>query len=193
MYAYIKGKLVASNPMSVVIEAGPVGYQILIPAHVFFKLPPLGKEVLLYTSFIVRELSHTLYGFLTMQERELYEELMGVTGVGPKVALNLIGHLPVEEMQRAIAEHDIARISKVPGIGKKTAERLIVELRDKLNRIFPHHYALPVDNNMQDAMQALINLGYQQNVASNALKKSLQTLPEGADVVMLITEALKNV
>lgn len=198
MYAYIKGKLVTAAPGSVVIEAGSIGYHIFTPAHVFARLPQTGKELLLHTSFIVRELSQTLYGFLTLQEKELFEALLGITGVGPKVSLNLIGHLTLEQLQRAVASHDIAAISKVPGIGKKTAERLIVEMRDKLKNFFPsgfESYAVVIETpaqNIKDAMQALINLGYHQHNAQKALKKSLESLPEDCDVGALITEALRN-
>ncbi len=198
MYAFIKGKLITASPGSVVIEAGHIGFHIHIPAHVFAKLPQTGKEILLHTSFIVRELSQSLYGFLTSQEKELFEALLGITGVGPKVSLNLIGHLSLEQMQRAVANGDIAAICKVPGIGKKTAERLIVEMRDKLANFFPSgfaDYAVILDTpaqNVKDAMQALINLGYHQNNAQKALKKSMESLPENSDVGALITEALRN-
>ena len=199
MYAFIRGKLISSTPGSVVLEAGFVGYHIFIPAHVFAKLPQAGKEILLHTSFIVRELSQSLYGFLTLQEKELFEALLGINGVGPKVSLNLIGHISMEQLHQAISQHDVAKLSKVPGIGKKTAERLIVEMRDKLLHLFPSDfssYAVILDTpaqNVKDAMQALINLGYHQNNAQKALKKSLEELPENSDVASLITEALKNI
>lgn len=199
MYAYIKGKLIEASPLSVVVEAGFVGYHIFVPAHVYSKLPSQGELVLLYTSFIVREVSQTLYGFLTKGEKELFESLMGVTGIGPKVALSLIGHLSMDRMQQAISNSDIVTISKVPGIGKKTAERLIVEMRDKLHQFFPksmQEYAMTLDSqsqNTQDAMNALIQLGYHQSVAKKALSRILKDLPDETDVGILITEALKFV
>lgn len=198
MYAYIKGKLISSSPSSVVVEASSIGYQILIPSHLFAKLPQTGKEVLLYTSFIVRELSQTLYGFLTSNEKDLFEAMLGISGVGPKVSLSIIGHLSLSQLQSAIANHEVAVITKVPGIGKKTAERLIVEMRDKLAHFLPSdfsEYAVVLDTpaqNVKDAMQALINLGYHQQKAQSALKKTLKAVPEDSDVGTLITEALRN-
>jgi len=133
-----KGKLAHSSPASIIIDAGGIGYKIFIPANIFNALPQIGSEVMLQTSFVIRELSQTLYGFLSAHERDVFEALMGVTGIGPKTALAVIGHLSVHDLQRSIAGHDIATISKVPGIGKKTAERLIIEMRDKLPAMFAH-------------------------------------------------------
>ena len=138
MIAFIKGKLAHASPASVIVDAGGIGYKIFIPANLYNALPQIGSEVLLQTSFVVRELSQTLYGFLSAHDRDVFEALMGVTGIGPKTALAVIGHLSVHDLQRAIAGHDIMTISKVPGIGKKTAERLIIEMRDKLPAMFAH-------------------------------------------------------
>jgi Holliday junction DNA helicase RuvA len=197
--AFIKGKLVQSGPMSVVLEAGGLGYKVFIPPSVFTKLPPLQEEVILHTSFVVRELSHTLYGFLTLEDRSLFEALMDVTGVGPKTALNLIGNLTPYELSIAITNHDIATISKVPGIGKKTAERLIMEMRDKISSLLPHDpsdYAVkssdPHLQKISDAMSTLINLGYNQMTAEKAIKKTLKDISEPINLSDLITVALKN-
>ena len=200
MIAHIRGLLVYSSPTSAVVEAGGLGYRILIPASVFSKLPQIGGEVMLQTSFVVRELSQTLYGFLVTQERDVFEALMGVTGIGPKLALSIVGHLSLQDLQRAIASHDIVTISRVPGIGKKMAERLIIELRDKLPAVFAHDPADlavqfstdPQSQKISDAMSALINLGYNQITAQKAIKKSLKDLPEEVDLGALITGALKH-
>src|SRR5437868_894036 len=128
MYAFIKGLLVQSSPMSVIVETNGIGYRVFIPANVFGKLPQINHQVILHLSYVVRELSQTLYGFHSESERDLFEELMGVTGIGPKMALNVIGHLSLQDLQRAVSSHDIVSLSKVPGIGKKTAERLIIEM-----------------------------------------------------------------
>lgn len=202
MYAFIKGKLVSSLPTYAILEANGIGFQIYIPANVFPKLPQIGgTDLTLYTSFVVRELSQTLYGFLSIQERDIFEEFMGVTGIGPKLALSLIGHLDVNDLQRAITNHDILTICKVPGIGKKTAERLIIELRDKLNHLLPPNpsdlgVTFPTDPKAQlvrDAMSTLINLGYNQLTAQKAIKKSLKDLPDEIDLATLITNSLKSV
>lgn len=202
MFAYIKGELTHASPVSVIVETVGIGYLIYIPANVFGKLPQIGQPILLHTSYVVRELSQTLYGFLSVAERDLFEELMGVTGIGPKIALSVIGHLSLQDLQRAINSHDVISITKVPGIGKKTAERLIIELRDKLSHLLPpidqsdRTVTLPVDPKAQkicDAMNALINLGYNQMTAQKAIKKSLRDLPEEIDLATLITVSLKHV
>jgi Holliday junction DNA helicase RuvA len=199
--AYIKGALTQLTSLFAVIESGGIGYKILIPANLFAKLPALQEEVLLYTAFVIRENSQTLYGFLNSEDRELFEALMNVTGVGPKMALNIIGHLSGRELQRAIHNHEIATISKVPGIGKKTAERLMIEMRDKIPAILlldPEEHAVypstdPHAQKIKDAMSALINLGYNQLIAQQAIKKCLKELPETIELSELITAALKNI
>lgn len=198
MLAYVKGKLASSTPIYAIVEAGGIGYKIFIPARLFALLPPLGAELQLHTSFIVRELSQSLYGFQTEQERDLFEALLNVTGIGPKLALSLIGHMSVFDLHQAISGGDIPAIVKVPGIGKKTAERLIMELRDKLPGLNPADFAIqvPVDAQAQkinDAMSALINLGYNQSTAQKAIKKTLKDTDEAIPFAEFITLALKNI
>jgi Holliday junction DNA helicase RuvA len=200
MYAYIKGILVEASPSSVVIDAGGVGYKIFVPASVFSRLPQVGSEAIIHTSFVVREQAQTLYGFTMPHERDFFESLLGVTGIGPKIALALIGHMPLGELQRAIVNEDIAAITRVPGIGKKGAERLIIEMRDKVHvpaseGNIAHSFAPsdPKGQMVNDAMSALINLGYNQGTAQKAIKKTLKDLPEGIDISTLIAHALKNV
>jgi Holliday junction DNA helicase RuvA len=202
MIHFIRGILVQSTPGIAVVEAGGIGYKVLIPASTYPRLPQVGEEILLHTSLVVREISQTLYGFSHPDERDLFEELTTVSGVGPKIALSLIGHLSVADMHSAIGAQDITMISKVPGIGKKTAQRLIIELRDRLQKSskapLPSDFAIQMDTDprgqkVADAMSALINLGYNQSAAQKALKKSLANLPETIDLPELITDALKNV
>lgn len=201
MFAFIKGKLVQANPLYVVVEANGVGYKISIGASTFAKIPMIESDILLYTSFVVREFSQALYGFISDQDRELFESLMNVSGIGPKSALSLIGHMDTYDLCQAISQQNIQQICKVPGIGKKTAERLVIEMRDKLPQFISvsekdrKHY-LPTDPKMQivsDAMSALINLGYNQMTAEKAIKKTLKDIPEGSDLPALITGALKNI
>jgi Holliday junction DNA helicase RuvA len=201
MYAYLKGTLVAINPTYVIVDVQGIGYTISISCRGLSELPTIGEIVHLYTSFIVRELSHALYGFTSEHERDLFDLFLTISGVGPKLALSLIGHLSIDELQSAMGRQDVTLLCKVPGIGKKTAERLIVELKDKLpgmpspllSNIAIH---LPLDPNtqkIQDAILALINLGYNQNTAQKAVKQSLKDLPETADLALLITSSLKNI
>lgn len=203
MFTYIKGKLVTATPSQVVVDVHGIGYAILIPCRLLGELPHLGQEVQLHTSFVVREASHTLYGFLCNQERDLFEFLMNISGVGPKLSLSLIGHLPVAELQTAVSCQDLSTLCRVPGVGKKTAERLVLELKDKLSNSLPGsigslgHLAISVPDSQssqaRDAMLALMNLGYNQGSAQKAIKQSLKDLPDDVDLSLLITTALRNI
>lgn len=204
MIAYIRGKVLQVLQAHVIIEAGGIGYKLLIAANVYGKIPSIGEEAALHTSFVVRELSQTLYGFLTLQERDFFEALMGVTGIGPKLALAIIGHMPLAELQRAIGQGDIPAICRIPGIGKKNAERLIIEMRDKVHglAVDPSDFiayasadpkASALSQRIHDAMSALINLGYNQMTAQKAIKKSLGEMAEEGDLPSLITAALSHI
>lgn len=201
MYAYLKGTLVSSSSTNAIVDVNGIGYCIQIPCSVIGRLPHLGSQVQFYTSFVVRELSQTLYGFLSTSDRDAFEILLGVTGIGPKTALSLIGHLSISELQTAISQHNLTLLSKVPGIGKKTAERLVIELRDKLSDISPIDQGDltiklsqdPRQQQIQDAMMAMMHLGYNQNIAKKAIAQSLKDLPEAIDLATLITCSLKNI
>ena len=201
MFDYIKGLLTHSSPQQVTLETHGIGYKILFPVHLHSVLPPLQTEMQLFVSFIIREFSHTFYGFNLEAERNLFEQLLDVSGIGPKLALSLIGHLPLNELAQAIVDNNIIKLCKVPGIGKKTAERLIMELRNKVLPVTPYTQAhfnshLSPDPHTQiinDAMSALINLGYTQLTAQKAIKKSMQDLPVEVTLAELITASLKNV
>lgn len=198
MYAFIRGILISATPLQAIVDVQGVGYKLFVPANVLSRLPAAGEEVVLHTSFIVRELSQALYGFITVQERDLFDLLMGTTGVGPKMALGIIGHLTPRELHAAIAAGDCIVLCKIPGIGKKTAERLIVEMRDKFKSLAPPdpvEFAIPFSGNREtvtDAMNALIHLGYTRSVAQKAIERGLESLPESPDLALLITAALKN-
>jgi holliday junction DNA helicase RuvA len=195
MFAYIKGILTQATACYATLEASGIGYKLLVPVNL--QLPQLGSEILLHTAFIVREQSQALYGFLSSQERDLFETLLGVTGIGPKLALSLIGHLSLSDLQQALNQANIVLLSKVPGIGKKIAERLVVELRDKLPHLFPVSISIPLTDpqaqKINDAMSALINLGYHQNSAQKAIKKVLQESSEEIELAILLTQALKHI
>lgn len=201
MFAYIKGILVTAHPTYVVVEVNGVGYILFIPYRLFAELPALGQTTHFYTTFVVRESSQTLYGFLCSQERDVFEILMNVSGIGPKLALSLIGHLTFSELESAVAQQDLRTLCRVPGVGKKTAERLIVELKDKLHDCpaLPSSPSLTIpvsdlqSEYIRDAMLALINLGYSQNTAQKAVKQSIQELSDTANLSLLITKALQNI
>lgn len=201
MIAFLKGKLASSTPLHVVMDVGGVGYLVFIPHSLLDQLPGQGESVQLYTSFVVREFSHALYGFISSQERDVFEVLLNITGVGPKLALSLIGHLPLPALQQAVAVQDIPTLCRVPGVGKKTAERLLVELKDKLSHLLSFEVdegteAIPVNSQTriyQDAVLALINLGYTQSIANKAVKQSLKELGDDVELAKLITVSLKYI
>lgn len=189
MYAYIRGPLISASAHFAVIDAGGVGYKIHIPANTGAKLFDIGKEVTLHTSFVVREGFQGLYGFLEEGEKELFEVLIEISGIGPKIALSLIGALSLEDLHTVVIEEDAAALSKIPGIGKKSAERLLVELRNKLES-FKHAPAKKGAPIYQDALKALVHLGYKHAAAQKALKKTMEE-KEGLDLSGLISTALK--
>lgn len=199
MYAYLKGVLVSANASQVVIDVHGVGYILHIPHRLLDQLPSIGQPLQLFTAFVVREFAHSLYGFISEHERDVFDVLMNITGIGPKLALSLIGHLPLPALQESIITQDIRTLCKVPGVGKKTAERLIVELKDKLAHLLQFDmldYALeakvdPKNQTFRDAVLALINLGYTQSAAQKAVKQSINELNDEADLGILITVALK--
>ncbi len=198
MYEYIKGTLVEATVLKAVVDVQGLGYSLLIPVNNFSKFPPLGSTITLYTSFIVREDSQKLFGFLTRHERDLFESLVEISGIGPKTSLCLIGHMEIRELQTAISEGNTQLICKIPGIGKKTAERLIVEMRDKIKKMFntfggsdPLNPSDGEQGPVADALSALINLGYNASQAQKAIKAALNRVQGEPELAKLITSALR--
>lgn len=192
---YIKGILSDSSPTKTIIETGGIGYRIYIPLSNYAKLPKQGSSICLYLSTVIREDSQKNYGFLTSSERDLFETLIDVSGIGPKTALALLGHLEPADLQIAISSSDITGICKVPGIGKKTAERLIVEMRDKVQK--NSLFSLPSFTKQEksittDALSALVNLGYQPAQAQKILQNILKEQDSEPSLTELITAALKQ-
>lgn len=202
MYAFISGTLVEAHPESVVIDCSGIGYQIFIPLSLYEKLPSLGKPLKLFTHFVVRENVQQLYGFERGAERELFISLIALSGIGPKLGLALVGHLSLEEMQQAVAQGDVRTLTRVPGVGKRTAERLLVEMKDRLPGFFPRDIPLgrevslrssregKVPDLKRDALNALVNLGYTQAMAQKALQEAQATLPQDPSLEDLIRLAL---
>jgi Holliday junction DNA helicase RuvA len=200
MYEYIKGMLIEATPSRAIIETPGMGFSLLIPFNNFSKLPAIGTSVLLYTTFVVREDSQKLFGFLTRHERDLFESLIEVSGIGPKTALCLVGHMEINDLQSAISQGNTQLICKIPGIGKKTAERLVVEMRDKIKKGIGKSSALhPLEelNGEQgvvtDALSALINLGYNSAQAQKAIKAALAKTQGEPELAKLITSALRSI
>jgi len=171
MIAHLRGKLIARHPNQAIVETGGVGYDITISVPTFSDLPPTGSEVALYIHTHVREDQLALYGFLRSEEKQLFEKLLTVSGIGPKLAITILSGMPADEMVNAIRGNDVARLTKIPGIGKKTAERMTLELRDKLPPAGEQAAAAvallsPVQD---DVLSALVNLGYQRPAAEKVL------------------------
>jgi len=171
MIAHLRGKLLAKHPNQVIVETSGVGYDVTITVPTFSDLPETGTEVALHIHTHVREDALALYGFLRSSEKLLFEKLITVSGIGPKLAITILSGMPADEMVRSIRGNDVARLTRIPGIGKKTAERMVLELRDKLPETGPAATptAAPLSPIEDDVLSALVNLGYQRPAAEKAL------------------------
>jgi holliday junction DNA helicase RuvA len=169
MIGQLTGIVSDKNPPQVVIDCGGVGYEVLVPMSTFYNLPQSGEKTSLLTHFVVREDAQLLYGFATQQERTVFRELIKVSGIGPRMALALLSGMSVAELVQAVAQQEAGRLIKVPGIGKKTAERLLLELKGKLAP--ESAVSAPLANDAHnDILQALLALGYSDKEAAAALK-----------------------
>lgn len=189
MIGRIQGIVVEKNFPQVIVSVNGVGYEIDVPMSTFYPLPRTGEEVTLLTHMVVREDAHLLFGFLTAPERAAFRQLLKISGVGPKVALSVLSGLSVEDLSAAVAAEDAGRLTKIPGIGKKTAERLVLELRDKLPKALPamRTEAVAAAEARSDVLNALLGLGYNEREASAAVKQ----LPPDLQVADAIRQALK--
>lgn len=178
-----------SAPPQVLVDAGGVGYELDVPMSSFFALPPAGERVTLLTHFVVREDAQLLFGFLTAGERDSFRQLIKISGVGPRTALAVLSGMGVADLSQAVAAQDASRLVKVPGIGKKTAERLLLELKGKLapDLGLPAGGASPVEGHA-DILQALMALGYSEREA----QASVKSLPRDVGVSEGIKQALKS-
>ncbi len=171
MIAHLRGKLLDKHPNQAIVETAGVGYDVTISVPTFSDLPAVGAEVALHIHTHVREDALALYGFLRASEKTLFEKLITVSGIGPKLAITILSGMAADEMVGAIRGNDLARLTRIPGIGKKTAERMVLELRDKLPAAGPTPtQAVPAMNaTEEDVISALVNLGYQRAAAEKAL------------------------
>jgi Holliday junction DNA helicase RuvA len=170
--AHLRGTLLSKHPNQAIVETHGVGYDVVISVPAFSELPAAGAEVALHIHTHVREDTLSLYGFLRLAEKHLFEKLLTVSGIGPKLAITILSGMPADEMVGAIRGGDLARLTRIPGIGKKTAERMVLELRDKLPVVsgtaeVSMTAASPVE---EDVLSALVNLGYQRAAAEKALQ-----------------------
>ncbi|KIA79976.1 MULTISPECIES: Holliday junction branch migration protein RuvA [Chromobacterium] len=193
MIGRLTGKLIEKQPPQVVVDVGGVGYEVDVPMTTFYQLPALGQNTTLFTHLVVREDAHLLFGFASKEERQTFRQLIKVSGIGAKIALAILSGMTADELAIAVASEDIKRLSSVPGIGKKTAERLVLELRGKLatggNLTVPG--GLPfaaTPDEKSDIVNALLALGYNDKEASAATK----SLPADVTVSEGVRLALKS-
>ncbi|HTC93345.1 MAG TPA: Holliday junction branch migration protein RuvA [Terriglobales bacterium] len=171
MIAHLRGKLIAKTPSHAIVEAGGVGYELAISIPTYSALPGLEQEVALYVYTHVREDALALFGFLQREEKQLFEKLIGVSGIGPKLAVTILSGMSAEAVVAAIRGNDVAALTRIPGIGKKTGERMVLELRDKLDQ-FAAPPAVPAATAIEeDVISALVNLGYPRSQAERALSR----------------------
>ncbi len=194
MISFLEGFLVEKEPTRIVVGVGGVGYEVFISLSTFDRLPAVGETCRIFTHQHVREDLLALYGFATAEERKLFLLLMGVSGIGPKLALSALSGLSVREIIAAIVQSDIKRLSSISGIGKKTAERMIVELRDKISQSEALSAGAaarkPEDQKAHDAALALVSLGYKQTDAQHRVSAALAALPADVTVEELVRKAL---
>jgi Holliday junction DNA helicase RuvA len=183
MIAHLRGKLISKHPNQAIVEAGGVGYDVHITVPTFSELPALGAEVALFIHTHVREDALALFGFLRGEEKQLFEKLISVSGIGPKLAVTILSGMSADAMVAAIRGNNVAALTRIPGIGKKTAERMVLELRDKLES-FGAAAAVPAVTPIEeDVISALVNLGYQRALAEKALAKLGSTSGESFDAL----------
>ena len=175
MIAHLRGKLISKHPNQAIVEAAGVGYDVTISVPTFSDLPALGGEVALHIHTHVREDAIALFGFLRADEKQLFEKLITVSGIGPKLAITILSGMATADMVGAIRGNDFARLTRIPGIGKKTAERMCVELRDKLDAFGAPQPAVTVSPIEEDVISALTNLGYQRVIAEKAVERACAT------------------
>ena len=187
MIGRLSGRLLAKHPPQVLVDVNGVAYEVDVPMSTFYNLPAAGEAVVLHTHLAVREDAHLLYGFATLEERGAFRQLIRISGVGARTALSVLSGLSVAELSQAVATQDSARLVKVPGIGKKTAERLLLELKGKLADALPGAGDAAGGGSPSDILNALLALGYSEKEAQAAIR----TLPPGVAVAEGIRAALK--
>lgn len=199
MISFLHGKLVEALPTQVTVDVHGVGYEVLIPLSSFDKLPPPGGDVKLLTQLVVREDAHILYGFASAPERELFRLLVNsVSGIGPKTALNILSGMNPVAFRGAVANSDVKALSQIPGVGKKTAERIVVELRDKIGAAGAWEASSAARSlsaaaqKLNDAVLALKALGFKQVEAHDAVRAAQAMLGDAATVEALVRASLKK-
>jgi Holliday junction DNA helicase RuvA len=193
MISYVRGVLDYKEPNLVIVDINGIGYEVFVPLSTYQKLPAVGGQVKLHTYHHVREDAMQLYGFLSSEEKEVFELVLSISGVGTKVALSILSFISVNEFRRAIAQGDMKTLTKIPGIGKKSAERMVLELKDKIGdiQIDERMLRLLEAESANDAVSALLTLGASQSAAEYAVYRAERLLGEEAKIEDLVAQALK--
>lgn len=200
MITFLRGKLTDVLPTQIVVDVAGIGYEVLIPLSSFDKLPTRGSDITLLTHLSIREDAHVLYGFMTAAERDMFRLLINtVSGIGPKIALNILSGVNISSLRSAVATGDVKSLSQISGVGKKTAERIVVELRDKIGKsaaLEPSGAmrtpASAGDERFGDAVSALVALGFKQPDAHESIRAAQAVLGPEAGVEQLVRAALKK-
>lgn len=194
MIAHLRGTLAHKTATHVIIDVQGVGYGLAVPLSTFYRLPETGQSVSLNVHTHVKEDAIQLFGFLTPQEKEVFQIMISVSGIGPRLALNILSGISAEDLGQAISTQNFAKLTGIPGVGRKTAERIVFELRDKIIDILGKVSAPPAEHEpvTNDALSALLNLGYKRAVAKNAVDAVMRELGETPSLEVVLTEALKK-
>jgi len=199
MIALISGKIVYKGISHVIVDVQGVGYRVFIPLTTFYELPEAGQTITLHVHTNVKQDAINLFGFYTVQERDLFQLMISVSGIGPKMSMNILSGISAQELLRAISGGNVGKLVNIPGVGKKMAERLILELKEKVVKKMMLEEVPAADDQrkaneiiMEDALSALVNLGYKSNVARDALDKVLRSSAEELGMDQLLKKTLKN-
>jgi holliday junction DNA helicase RuvA len=197
MIAHIQGFLHFKSPEYLVIDVDGIGYQVHVPLSTFYDLPQVGSTVSLHIHTHVREDALQLYGFRSPEEKAIFVRLISISGIGPRLAVNILSGISPAELVESLSQNNLARLISIPGVGRKTAERIMVELRDKVSSLVPSHdVTVPVKTAadeavIEDALSALLNLGYKKGVAQRAVENARQRLEGEITLESLLKESLR--
>jgi len=190
MIAHLRGRILEKHPTQLILEAAGVGYEVAISIPTFSGLPSEGVEVSLYIHTHVREDVLALYGFLRREEKQLFERLIGVSGIGPRLAMTVLSGIAPDALVTALRGNDLTALTRIPGVGKKTAERMVLELRDKLEGLTAAPTAAPAGRMEEDVVSALVNLGYQRSAAQDATRRALLKAGDNSGFEKLFRETM---
>ena len=190
MIAHLRGRILEKHPAHLILEAAGVGYEVAISVPSFSGLPAEGGEVSLHIYTHVREDVLALYGFLRREEKQLFERLIGVSGIGPKLAMTVLSGIAADDLINALRNNDLTALTRVPGVGKKTAERMVLELRDKLEGLAARPAPVRVGGMEEDVVSALVNLGYQRSAAEQAVKRAQERIGDHPNFEQLFRQTM---